>query len=131
MTQRWKRGACAALVGAALMTTSALASANDVGVGVGVSYVFGGGIAVGFKAFSNDEDNEAVGSVGLDYLFESGAFRPNIGVAYQGEGYFTGGDVGYNFGTQSIDFGLGGGWSNGDDHQKKSQPAPAPAPIFI
>ena len=120
-----------ALAAAALMSCASLASANDVGVGVGVSYVFGGGIAAGFKVFSNDEDNETVGSVGLDYLFESSAFRPNVGVAYQGEGYFTGGDVGFNLGTQSVDFGLGGGWSNSDDHQKHQAAPAAPAPLPI
>ncbi|MDU9414276.1 hypothetical protein [Pseudomonas sp. zfem005] len=120
--------ACAALLGSALTPT--LASA-DVGFGVGLSYVFGngGGLSVGVKAFSNDEDNETVGSLGLDYLVQSGAFRPNIGVAYQGEGYFSGADVGYNLDSQSVDFGLGGGWSNSDDDHKT--PAPAPAPILI
>lgn len=129
MTQPGKRRATVALVGATLFTAATVAHA-DVGVGVGVSYVFGGGVAAGVKAFSNDEDNETVGSLGLDYLFESSAFRPNIGVAYQGEGYFSGGDVGYNFASEAIDFGVGGGWSNSDDDEHSRPAAPA-APVFI
>lgn len=121
--------ASAALLGTTLTPT--FASANDIGFGIGLSYVFGsqGGLSVGVKAFSNDEDNETVGSLGLDYVVQSGAFRPNLGVSYQGEGYFSGADVGYNLGSQSFDFGVGAGWSNSDDDHKT--PAPAPEPLLI
>ncbi|MDF3931832.1 hypothetical protein [Pseudomonas citronellolis] len=114
---------CFGLVSAVLLaavSAPSVALADDIGVGVGVSYVFGsqGGFTVGVKAFSNDEDNETVGSVGLDYVITSGAFRPNIGAAYQGQGYFGGADVGFNLKSQEIDFGVGGGWSNSDDDKK-------------
>ncbi|CAN7169189.1 hypothetical protein LJR232_000230 [Aquipseudomonas alcaligenes] len=125
MSKHWKSRISAGIAGVSLLVITGSASA-DVGVGVGISYVFGGGVALGVKAFSNDEDNETVGSVGLDYLFEQSSFRPNIGVAYQGEGYFSGGDVGYNFGKETIDFAVGAGWSNSDDDNKTPAPPPAP-----
>lgn len=115
---------------AALAFGSSTTYANDVGFGLGVSYVFGSGFAVGVKAFSNDEDNETVAALGLDYLIQAGAFRPNIGVAYQGEGYYTDANVGYNLGTGAIDFGLGGGASDSDDERKDPAPA-APVPQLI
>ncbi|KAF1054299.1 MAG: hypothetical protein GAK43_00965 [Stenotrophomonas maltophilia] len=119
---RFALASAALLVAAASLSTTA--SANDIGFGLGVSYVLGsqGGLAVGIKAFSNDEDNETVGSLGLDYVVQSGAFRPNVGVAYQGQGIFGGGDVGYNLGSHEVDFGLGGGWSNSDDHKHHETP---------
>lgn len=104
-----------------------VAQADDVGFGVGISYVFGSGLAVGARAFSNDEDNETVGSVGIDYLISAGAFRPNVGIAYQGEGYFSGVSVGYNLGAGVFDFGVGLGLSNGDDRNQNAASAPTPA----
>lgn len=118
------------LAGTALILTSVGASASDVGFGIGISYVFGEGPALGIKAFSNDEDNEAVVSVGLDYVFSSQSIRPNIGVGYQGEGYYGDANVGYSLEKQTVDFGLGGGWSNSDDH-KKHRSEPAPPPVLI
>jgi hypothetical protein len=106
------------------------AQADDVGFGLGASYVFGSGFAVGVKAFSNDQDNETVGAVGIDYLIQAGAFRPNIGVAYQGKGYFSDANVGYNLGSGMFDFGLGAGASDSDDRSKEVPPAPAPASPF-
>ncbi|MGA6106058.1 hypothetical protein [Pseudomonas solani] len=122
------RRAASVAAWAVLLSMGGAAQASDIGFGVGVSYVFGGGVAAGVKAFSDDQDNEMVGSVGLDYLFASSAFRPNIGVAYQGEGYFSGGDVGYNLQTQALDFGAGAGWSNSDDDHSESAPE---EPVFI
>lgn len=117
-----------ALAVAVLAPLSLAATANDVGVGVGVSYVFGQGPAVGIKAFSNDEDNEAVVSLGLDYVFASQSIRPNIGLGYQGEGYYGDANVGYSLKSQTVDFGIGGGWSNSDDDDK-STTVEAPAPV--
>jgi hypothetical protein len=114
---------------AAFAFGASAAQADDVGFGLGVSYVFGSGFAVGVKAFSNDEDNETVAALGLDYLVQAGAFRPNIGVAYQGEGYYTDANVGYNLGTGAIDFGFGGGASDSDDERKDPAAAPIPEPI--
>ncbi|WP_236232423.1 hypothetical protein [Pseudomonas tohonis] len=109
------RRAAMAAAGALLFSLGGVAQAGDIGFGIGVSYVFGGGVAAGIKAFGDDEDAVAVGSVGLDYLFASSAFRPNIGMTYQGEGYFSGGDVGYNFSAEMVDFAAGAGWSDKDD----------------
>lgn len=122
MINKCRFGLLSAALLAAVCAPS-VALADDIGFGIGVSYVFGsqGGVTVGVKAFSNDEDNETVGSLGLDYVINSGALRPNIGAAYQGQGYFSGADVGYNLKSDAFDFGLGGGWSNSDD-DKKSAP---------
>lgn len=104
-----------AAAGALLFSSGGVAQAGDIGFGIGVSYVFGGGVAAGIKAFGDDEGAIAVGSVGLDYLFASSAFRPNIGMTYQGEGYFSGGDVGYNLITERVDVAAGVGLADEDD----------------
>ena len=107
---------------AILMAFSLSAEARDMGVGLGVSYIFGKGPAVGIKAFSDDQENKGAATLGVDYVFSSQSFRPNIGVAYQGQGYFGDVNIGYSFGEQKVDFGTGAGWSNADDRHKKSPP---------
>ncbi len=116
---------------AALIVFSISAEAHDVGWGVGVSYIFGEGPAVGIKAFSDNQENRGVGALGVDYVFSSQSLRPNIGVAYQGDGYFGDVNIGYSFSAQKVDFGTGVGWSNADNRHKKSVPAPDPAPAPI
>ncbi|NWD73803.1 hypothetical protein HX890_06670 [Pseudomonas gingeri] len=115
---------------ATLMAFSMGAEAHDVGFGIGVSYIFGEGPAIGIKAFSDNQENRGVGAIGVDYVFSNQSIRPNIGVAYQGDGYFGDANIGYSFSEQKVDFGTGLGWSNADDHHKKSTPPPpAPAPL--
>ncbi|WP_341707260.1 hypothetical protein [Halopseudomonas sp.] len=91
------------------------ASASDIGFGVGISYIFGQGPAVGIKAFSDDDANTVVGAVGLDYVFSSSGLRPNIGVGYLGKGYYGDANLGYNLGDGGFDFGVGAGWSDADN----------------
>ena len=69
----------ATALAAALVTSMAHA---DTGVGAGLTYVFYEGVAVGLKIFTDDKEDKAVGSVGLDYIVGSGAWRPNVGVGY-------------------------------------------------
>ncbi|SIS96517.1 hypothetical protein [Neptunomonas antarctica] len=40
-------------------------SQTDAGLGVGVTWVFGQGLAVGVKNFTNDDENKGIGSVGM------------------------------------------------------------------
>ncbi len=42
-----------------------VAMSSDAAVGLGLSYVFGEGAALGLKVFSDDEPYEVVGSVGV------------------------------------------------------------------
>lgn len=121
-TLRFKLGA--ALLSTALGSLPTLASASNVGYGVGLSYVFGQGFAVGVKAFSDDEADEVAGGVGIDYVFANNALRPNIGIAYLGDGYYGDGTLGYNLGSGHFDLGVGGGWSDADDKHHRRNNAP-------
>ncbi len=103
------RAALAATILSAPLATTAQA---DAGFGVGISYVFGEGIAVGVKAFTDDEEEKGVGSVGLDYIVNSGAWRPNVGAAYLDEDVYVDVNAGYNYQTGSWDFGVGGGYAD-------------------
>lgn len=84
----------------------------DPAAGVGVSYIFGEGFAAGVKVFSDDQEDEFVGYLGVDYVFGSRQVRPNAGVAYLFEDAFLGGDIGWDLSAQGVNFGLSGGWAD-------------------
>ncbi|WP_131177596.1 hypothetical protein [Phytopseudomonas dryadis] len=115
---------------AVLASLSLGADADDIGFGIGVSYVFGEGPALGVKAFSSDEEKRGALSLGLDYVFSKQSLRPNVGVAYQGSDYFGDANVGYTMKTQSVNFALGAGWSNAKEDRDSTvfvqQPAESP-----
>ncbi|WP_321350407.1 hypothetical protein [Halopseudomonas oceani] len=119
---RIKLGATA--LAATLSALPLTASASDVGFGVGISYIFGQGPAVGIKAFSDDEADRAAAVLGLDYVFANGGLRPNVGVAYLGNDYYGDANVGYNFGNSRFDFGVGAGWSDADNQSSNHASAP-------
>ncbi len=96
----------ATALAAALVTSMAHA---DAGVGAGLTYVFGEGFAVGLKVFTDDEEDKGVGSVGLDYMVGSGAWRPNVGVGYLGDNIYGDLTAGYNLQSSSWNFGIGAG----------------------
>jgi len=79
--------------------------------GFGISYVFGGGVAVGGRIFSTDRPNNAAVSLGLDYKIESGTWRPNVGLAYLDNSYYVDLSLGLDSGT--IDYGVGIGGLGG------------------
>ncbi|MGI1662779.1 hypothetical protein ACRDNQ_11110 [Palleronia sp. KMU-117] len=108
-----KHSAVAVALTAALLAGQPVAA--DPAGGVSVSYIFGEGFAVGVKVFSNDEEEEVVGYLGLDYVFNSAAVRPNAGIAYLFEDAFIGGDVGWDIGAGVANFGLSGGWADTTD----------------
>ncbi|UTW10466.1 hypothetical protein [Marinobacterium rhizophilum] len=102
-------------LGLAFAGMSSAASA-DIGVGAGVTYVFGGnGLALGIKAFSSDNEDEGAASLGLDYVFSSRSWRPSIGAAYLFDSSYVDVTAGYNYGTGSWDLGLGAGFADTDD----------------
>lgn len=95
------------------LSTAAMA---DVGWGAGLTWTFGGpkpvsGPALGIKMFSTDKEDKAAASLGVDYSFADRSIRPNVGVAYLGkQNIYLGADVGYSFGQQGLNFGVGAGY---------------------
>ncbi|MEZ5686063.1 MAG: hypothetical protein R3D78_09275 [Paracoccaceae bacterium] len=100
----------------------------DPALGVGFNFAFGGGspggLGFGARLFSDDEEDEFAGSVGLDYMFGSGQVRPSVGVAYMGNNNYLGLDVG--FGGGGVNFGMGGGYAN--TKSPASSPSVEPPP---
>lgn len=97
-----KKLSIASLLAASVLSQTAQA---DVAFGLGLSFVFGQGLAVGVKAFTNDQEDEAAASFGIDYLPVSGTWRPNVGVGYLGNNIYGDLNMGYDL--------QGGGWSFG------------------
>ncbi|MCH8466601.1 MAG: hypothetical protein LAT78_08555 [Roseinatronobacter sp.] len=78
-------------------------------VGLGLSFAFGpNGLepGVGIRVMSDNRRNRAAASIGLDYMFMSQSVRGTLGAVYLGRNIFGGADVGYNFSSSQIDFGL-------------------------
>lgn len=116
-----KKISLAAAVTASLATPIAQA---DVAIGAGITYVFGEGLAVGVKVFTDDEKNKVVGTLGLDYLVNTRAWRPNVGVGYLGENIYGDVNAGYNYGADEWDYGVGIGFLDTDED--KSAPVITP-----
>lgn len=106
-----------AVLGIALASLATIASAG-AGFGAGISYVFGDGLGLGVKVFSTDEKYSAAASAGMDYLFGSKAFRPNVGAAYIDKDFYVDLTVGYNLKAKAVDYGVGGGYVDTDDDDK-------------
>ena len=98
----------------------------DPTVGFGLSLSFGGGgtdYGVGARIFSDDEEDEFVASVGVDYMFQSGRVRPTVGAAYLGDGSYLGFDLGFGLNGEGIDFGVSvGGADTATPPSNISQP---------
>ncbi len=90
--------------------------ADGTGIGIGLNWVFGSGynsgLAAGVKLFNERDKDHSALSVGLDYHFASEGLRPNLGIAYVGDGAYIDANFGYNIGAGGVDFGLGGGLVN-------------------
>jgi hypothetical protein len=89
----------------------------DPTFGLGISLSFGAklsqpDIGLGARIFSDDQNGEIVGSIGLDYMFNDRRLRPTAGVAYLGNDTFLGFDLGYNTMTSELGFGLSSGFAN-------------------
>lgn len=107
-----KKLSLAAVVTASLVTPIAQA---DVGVGAGITYVFGEGLAIGVKVFTDDEKDKVVGSLGLDYKVNSRAWRPNVGIGYLGDNIYGDLNAGYNYRNSAWDYGVGIGILDTDE----------------
>lgn len=90
----------------------------DPTLGIGFSLSFGGGqpqLGAGVRVFSNDEEDEFAGSIGLDYVFTTQSLRPTIGAAYLLEDSYVGLDVGYSSTLGTFDIGGSAGLADTDD----------------
>lgn len=86
----------------------AVPAAADPTVGVGVSVAFGGGktqSGIGLRVFSDNRRDRAVGSIGLDYMFNSQSWRGTVGAAYLGRNAYVGLDLGIGLSDGSFNFG--------------------------
>lgn len=95
-----------------LFLTLAAPTVADPTVGIGLSISFGGGApqtGIAFRVFSDDQEEEVVGSVGLDYMFGSQSLRGTVGAAYLSDNSFVGLDLGYGLGSGAFDFGVSAG----------------------
>ena len=94
---------------------TAQAAKADPAYGFGISVTFGAGsgadFAIGARVFSDDQPQNGAASIGLDYKINSQSLRPNIGAVWLDDDIYGDLSIGYDFGAQDIDFGLGvGGW---------------------
>jgi hypothetical protein len=87
-------------------------------LGFGLNFTFGNGVVntgVGVRAFSDDEQDKAAVSVGLDYMFGSQSWRGSLGAAYMMDNSYIELNGGYDFNSGGFDFGIGGGGANTTD----------------
>ena len=89
---------------AAMVAVSAPVTAEP-SFGFGVSYVFGGGVALGARVFSTDKPKNAAVSLGMDYRFDSGTWRPNVGAAYLDNDFYL--DLSRGLTDGYVDYGAG------------------------
>jgi hypothetical protein len=122
------------IITAAILTatlSSPLTLHAETSFGIGVSYIFGEGIAVSGKVFADDEEYQVGAAAGIDYMLKTGAWRPNMGVAYIGDHNYGDLNVGYNLKNKAIDFGVGVGYTNAQKEKEAAIPTPAPAPTIV
>ena len=89
---------------AAMVAVSAPVAAQP-SFGFGVSYVFGGGVALGARVFSTDKPKSAAVSLGIDYRFDSATWRPNVGAAYLDDSFYV--DLSLGLSGGYVDYGAG------------------------
>ena len=110
------------------LSTPALA---DPTLGFGINFTFGNGgvnTGVGARVFSDDEQDKAVASVGLDYMFGSQSWRGSLGAAYMMENSYIEMNGGYDFNNGGFDFGIGGGGANTTDQSAPPEVEGPPGP---
>lgn len=84
----------------------------DPTAGLAVTYSFGGGqpqTAIGLRVFSDDQQDDFAGTVGVDYMLSTQSWRGTVGAAYLAENVFVGIDLGYGLSDGSIGFGVSAG----------------------
>lgn len=113
------------LIAASMLSPTSQA---DVGFGGGITYIFGQGFAVGVKAFTSNNEDEAAGSIGLDYMLPTGGWRPNVGISYLGDNIYGDINVGYDYQQSSWNFGVGAGGVNTEEDTLPDLPLIPPPP---
>jgi hypothetical protein len=101
-----------------LALTLASPALADPTVGFGLNFTFGEGkvnTGVGVRVFSDDEQDEAVASVGLDYMLGTQSWRGSLGAAYLMDNSYIELNGGYDFGAGEFDFGVGFGGADTTD----------------
>ena len=118
------------VLSAALAVTLAIPAPAMAGpsFGFGVSFVFGGGVALGARVFSTDKPKSGAVSLGIDYMLNSGSWRPNVGVAYLKEDYYVDFTLGVGALSGEIDYGIGIGGLGGMQSATPAAPPPPPPP---
>lgn len=113
---------CAALMGQG-------AAKADPSFGMGLTFVFGGDVALGVRVFSDDRAERGALALGLDYKFRSQSFRPTVGAAYLNEDFYLDFSLGFDFESEVLDYGIGLGVTSGVvSPAAATAPAPSPTP---
>lgn len=100
------------LFASALMFVLSTPAMADPTVGFGLNFSFGEGkvnTGVGVRVFSNDEQDKAAASIGVDYMFGSQSWRGSLGAAYLMNNGYIELNGGYDFGSGGFNFGVGVG----------------------
>ncbi|MFL0801017.1 MAG: hypothetical protein K6L80_11240 [Agarilytica sp.] len=95
-----------------LVSLSSASFAGDIGYGVGLTWMPQNGFSVGARIFSDDEEDNAVASVGVDYAFKTKSLRPAVGIAYLGDSTYGEFSLGYDLGEKEINYGFGVGYAD-------------------
>jgi hypothetical protein len=85
--------------------------------GLGLSFVFGSGVAAGARVFSTDRPQKGALSLGIDYKFASGTWRPTVGAAYLDNDIYLDLNLGFDTGSGLLDYGIGVGGLGGMESQ--------------
>lgn len=99
----------------AVLVALATPACADPTVGFGLNFTFGNGgvdTGAGVRVFSDDDEDKAAASIGVDYMFGSQSWRGSVGAAYLMDNTYVELNGGYHFGSGEFDFGLGGGWAD-------------------
>lgn len=102
----------------------------DPSFGFGISFIFGGDVAIGVRVFSDDQPERGALALGLDYKIKAKTVRPTVGVAYLDTDYYMDFSVGYDIRAKTMDYGIGLGLTSGVDAPTIAPPPPPPpAPV--
>jgi hypothetical protein len=100
------------IVASILALTLSTPTFADPALGFGLNFTFGNGklnTGAGVRVFSNDEEDNAAASIGLDYMFGSQSWRGSLGATYLMDNSYIELNGGYDFNNGGFDFGIGGG----------------------
>lgn len=106
------------IAASALALTISTPALADPTLGFGLNFTFGGGkvnTGVGVRLFSDDEQDQAAASLGLDYMFGTQSVRGSLGAAYLFDNSYIELNGGYDFSNGGFDFGIGAGGTNTQD----------------